>query len=294
MLKRKVSNIDILYRASWLARWRRVQARVVAWWPTQLTCALWAGAGGSSHPAPTRPTTAQAPAPSLSHRYPRQSEVSRDLSQKFTYNILIFGFKVHNIGVFQKLIGICETLGCGMTLWPMSFVFCDRGSMIYWGPGFLAVVWFGSSPHPLHPRQKARPATHRKNEKERQRWERGGRVWGGAKNYVSNKALSSINHLIISASTVNFSLVFIDTDAVILFRQLHWFSIHRQKLLTGFSDSSEEFLAKPLGERIAEQRKFSEDSPIKPIICFRQIFQHTSTFPCRLNRRRIMRRCWAS
>jgi hypothetical protein len=31
MLKRKVSNIDILYRASWLARWRRVQARVVAW-----------------------------------------------------------------------------------------------------------------------------------------------------------------------------------------------------------------------------------------------------------------------
>ena len=110
MLKREVSNIDILYRASWLARWRRVQARGVAWSPTQLTCALWAGAGGSSHPAPTRPTTAQAPAPSLSHRYPRQSEVSRDLSQKFTYNILIFGFIVHNISVFRKFMVICEAL----------------------------------------------------------------------------------------------------------------------------------------------------------------------------------------
>ncbi len=70
MLKSEVSKIDILYRASWLARWRRVQARGVAWSPTQLTYALWAGAGGSSHRAPTRPTTAQAPAPSLSHRYP--------------------------------------------------------------------------------------------------------------------------------------------------------------------------------------------------------------------------------
>ncbi len=45
----------------------------------------------------------------------------------------------------------------------------------YWmidkGPGFLAVVWFGSSPTPSAPsplcRQKARPATHRKTEKER-------------------------------------------------------------------------------------------------------------------------------
>ncbi len=52
--------------------------------------------------------------------------------------------------------------------------------MIYRGPGFLAVVWFGFSPiHSLTlTRRKARPATHRKTEKERQVADgRGGRGW---------------------------------------------------------------------------------------------------------------------
>ncbi len=41
--------------------------------------------------------------------------------------------------------------------------------MIYRGPGFLAVVWFGSSPTPSPPPvSKSRPATHRKTKKERQ------------------------------------------------------------------------------------------------------------------------------
>jgi hypothetical protein len=42
--------------------------------------------------------------------------------------------------------------------------------MMYRRPGFIAVVGFGSSPTPSpshESRQKARPATHRKNEKER-------------------------------------------------------------------------------------------------------------------------------
>ncbi len=55
-------------------------------------------------------------------------------------------------------------------------------SMYYRGPGFLAVVWFGSVPTPSLPlsRQQARPATHRKTEKDRQlmdRWEGVG-PWG--------------------------------------------------------------------------------------------------------------------
>jgi hypothetical protein len=42
--------------------------------------------------------------------------------------------------------------------------------MIYWGLAFLVVVGFGSSPHPLSTfsSQKARPATHKETEKERQ------------------------------------------------------------------------------------------------------------------------------
>jgi hypothetical protein len=42
--------------------------------------------------------------------------------------------------------------------------------MINREPGFLVVVWFSSSrPPPLSHRQQARPATHRKTEKEIQR-----------------------------------------------------------------------------------------------------------------------------
>ncbi len=67
--------------------------------------------------------------------------------------------------------------------------------MIYRGPGFLAVVWFASSPS----LQLAWPATHRKTEKERQLADgRGGEGGGGAKSYESEEALSSINHSIFS------------------------------------------------------------------------------------------------
>jgi hypothetical protein len=52
--------------------------------------------------------------------------------------------------------------------------------MIYRGPGFLAVIGFGSSPSPSSPlsRQQGRPATHRKTEKERQLADWRGRVAG--------------------------------------------------------------------------------------------------------------------
>jgi hypothetical protein len=67
--------------------------------------------------------------------------------------------------------------------------------MLYRGPGFLAAVYFGSTPTPPPrlSRQKDRPATHRKTEKERQvgdgRWEGDGR---GAESYDRKKALSMV------------------------------------------------------------------------------------------------------
>ncbi len=76
--------------------------------------------------------------------------------------------------------------------------------MIYRGPDFFAVEWFGSLPtsSPLSPLD-ARPATiHRKTEKERQLddgrgVEEGGR---GADSEDHKNAWSSINHSILSAA----------------------------------------------------------------------------------------------
>ncbi len=81
-------------------------------------------------------------------------------------------------------------------------IICSREQlwMIYRGPGFLVVLWFGSSPNratpfPLSP-QQARPAIHRNTEKERQlAVGRGGGGWG-AETYDRTKAWSSINHSI--------------------------------------------------------------------------------------------------
>jgi hypothetical protein len=68
--------------------------------------------------------------------------------------------------------------------------------MIYRGPDFLAVVWFGSSPTPSP--SPALPAAHRKTEKKIHLadW----RVGAGVKSYdTSEKAWSSINHSIFSS-----------------------------------------------------------------------------------------------
>jgi hypothetical protein len=73
------------------------------------------------------------------------------------------------------------------------------------GLGFLAVGWFGSMPTPYPPlsRQYARPATHRKTEKERQPADArgGGKGVGVEPNYTvrSQEGLPlSINYLILS------------------------------------------------------------------------------------------------
>jgi hypothetical protein len=57
---------------------------------------------------------------------------------------------------------------------------------------------------PSTPRQKARPATHRRTEKERQPAVGGGgeRGWEGAKSFDVEKAWSSIKHSILPKSTV--------------------------------------------------------------------------------------------
>ncbi len=60
---------------------------------------------------------------------------------------------------------------------------------IYRGPGFLMVVWFGSSPSPSLPLpSEARQATHRKSEKEKQlahgRW-----GWARSRNIRPQKSL---------------------------------------------------------------------------------------------------------
>ncbi len=75
--------------------------------------------------------------------------------------------------------------------------------MIYRGPGFLAVVWSGSSPIPLLSplsRPKARPATYRKAEKERQLADErvGGGVGGVAKSYDGRESLVLCIYSILS------------------------------------------------------------------------------------------------
>ncbi len=73
--------------------------------------------------------------------------------------------------------------------------------MIYRGPGFLVVLRCGSSTNPSSPLpSEARPETHMKTEKERHLLH--GRVdGGGAKSNDGEKAWSSINHSILSASS---------------------------------------------------------------------------------------------
>jgi hypothetical protein len=79
--------------------------------------------------------------------------------------------------------------------------------MIYRGLGFLSVICFGSSPIPLTP-SVAQPATHSKNEKERQLAdEKGAGFGGGARSYDGQKAWSSFYHLILSGYADDFSNV---------------------------------------------------------------------------------------
>jgi hypothetical protein len=61
--------------------------------------------------------------------------------------------------------------------------------MVYRGPGFLSVVWFGSSPTSPLSRQKARPATHRKTDKKRQCADKEG---GEAPNHTNAKKPGSL------------------------------------------------------------------------------------------------------
>jgi hypothetical protein len=61
--------------------------------------------------------------------------------------------------------------------------------MIYTGPGFLAAVWFGSSPQPPPVRETTCWG---------ERWEGG---WRGAESYNHKKACSSLNLPILSAQT---------------------------------------------------------------------------------------------
>jgi hypothetical protein len=62
------------------------------------------------------------------------------------------------------------------------------------------MIMLHALPLPLS-HQQARPATHRKTAKERENLitEEGGRGWGGAESYDSEKAWSSIKHSILSA-----------------------------------------------------------------------------------------------
>ncbi len=74
--------------------------------------------------------------------------------------------------------------------------------MIYRGPGFLAVAWFGSSPTPSLPPSLppslsiSSTGGTQKTEKGRQLADKRG--WGGTKSYEGEKMWSSINHLIPS------------------------------------------------------------------------------------------------
>ncbi len=78
--------------------------------------------------------------------------------------------------------------------------------MIYRGPGFLAVVWFGSSPTPSPlSRQQARLATHRKTEKKRQLDDgRGGREGVGEEPNHSAARTSYLKHAIFSVYVLQY------------------------------------------------------------------------------------------
>ncbi len=68
--------------------------------------------------------------------------------------------------------------------------------MICWGPGFLDVVWFCSSPFPPFSRPSAICLSFSAflSVASRAFWRRGGSGWGVAKSYDCEKAWSSINH----------------------------------------------------------------------------------------------------
>jgi hypothetical protein len=67
--------------------------------------------------------------------------------------------------------------------------------MIFWGPGFLAVVWFGSSPTPLPSTRSHSFLVFLCVTGRREVWGGGG---GEAKSYDCKKAWSSINHSILA------------------------------------------------------------------------------------------------
>ncbi len=97
--------------------------------------------------------------------------------------------------------GTRNIIDCLVLTYP-SFTCSDWFSKEYWmiyrGPGFLSVVWFGSSPHPLNPPPTS-PVSKLdwrhtgRLKKERQLADGWGGGWG-AESYHSKKAWSSLNH----------------------------------------------------------------------------------------------------
>jgi hypothetical protein len=88
-------------------------------------------------------------------------------------------------------------------LWlkPMS----RENWMIYRGPGFLAVVWFGSTPTPSSPLSRQQVLSLPVCDG----WRDGEGMGRGAKSHDCEKALPSINHTILSAQTVLAGLLFL-------------------------------------------------------------------------------------
>ena len=91
--------------------------------------------------------------------------------------------------------------------------------MIYWGPGFLAVVWFDSSPTSLPP-SPVRNLSLFLSLLMCRRWSLltggGGRSEGGAKSYDREKAWSSIYYPILSGKNVHHS--FLDLNYLCSFK----------------------------------------------------------------------------
>ncbi len=75
--------------------------------------------------------------------------------------------------------------------------------IVYRGPGFLALIWFGSSPAPSHPLPSVSSCcdTQEDGERETTFWQGG----GGAKSNDSEKDWSSINHSILAGLSCRFN-----------------------------------------------------------------------------------------
>ncbi len=109
-----------------------------------------------------------------------------------------FDFRLHFL---PRLLTVVYNLRIWRSNFTWRWIVATRKYWMIWGPDFLAVVWFGSSPTPSLPLPRQTGRLRKKRETTCW-WEKGrGGDGGGAKSYDGGKAWPSINHLKLSGSS---------------------------------------------------------------------------------------------